>query len=154
MAKKLKLVSSSDMDYSLIGIASHLKDYRLIWLLNEILDLRFVKMTDLRAFNDKLNEMLTYPLYYFEQPDSFKSWYFFGNYNEKAFLIQEHKQTHFFILVKGSLSAEFLSEINLSVRKVKNILAVHAISINLIKNMDLILSDLELHMMEISKKTE
>ncbi len=151
MAKKLKLISSSDVDFTLIGIASHLKDYRLIWSINEILDLKFVKKLDLRAFNDKLKEMLTYPLYFYDQPDLFKSWYFIGNYNEKAFLIPEQKQTHFFILVKGSLSPEFLSGLSKMVKKVKNILTVHHIPIKSIKNMELILNDLELHMMEISK---
>jgi hypothetical protein len=150
MAKKFRLESESDNDYTLIGIASHLKDYRLIWSLNETLDFGFVKMNDLRVFNDKLNETHTYPLFFYEHPDTFKTYYFIGNKNEKTFLIPEHKQTHYFLLVKGVSTPSFLTETTMSIKNIKNVLTAHTINLSLLKNFELILSDLELHMMEIS----
>lgn len=150
MAKKFRLESENDSDFTLIGIASHLKDYRLIWSLNETLDFGFVKMNDLRVFNDKLNETYTYPLFCYEHSETFKTYYFIGNKNEKTFLIPEHKQTHYFLLVKGLSSPSFLTEITSSIKNIKNVLTAHTINVPSLKNFDLVLSDLELHMMEIN----
>jgi len=150
MAKKFRLESKYDDNYTLIGIASHLKDYRLIWSLNEVFDFSFIKIEDLRAFNDKLNEMHSYSLFCYEHPETFKTYYFIGNKNEKTFLIPEHKQTHYFLLIKGTSSPSMISEAITSIKKIKNVLTAYSIDLASLKNFDLILSDLELHMMEVN----
>lgn len=154
MAKKFRLESESDNDFILIGIASHLKDYRLIWSLNETFNFKFVKTDDLRTFNDKLNEMHTYPLFCYDHPETFKTYYFIGNKNEKTFLIPEHKQTHYFLLIKGISTSTFVSEVISSIKNIKNILTAHTINFSSLKNFELILSDLELHMMDINMNQE
>ena len=53
MPKKLRLESDYDKDFTLIGIASHQRDYRLVWSLNEKMNLHLIKMNDLKIFQDK-----------------------------------------------------------------------------------------------------
>ena len=84
MPKKLRLENNYDDDFTLIGIVSHLKDYRLIWSINEKMHLHLVKMNDLKIFQDKKNELNTFSLYYYDEPHTFKTYYFISNNGEKG----------------------------------------------------------------------
>lgn len=152
MPRKLKLDSSLDKDYTLIGIMSHHRDYRLIWSINEKLKLRLVKFDDLRSFNDKKNESQEHSLYYSSEPQSFKSYFFITNHGEQGMLFQEHRQTNYFLLIKGNVSPAMKNEIVKEIYTIGIVLTVHNIPLSTIKNIDNFLSDLELHMLEIQKK--
>ena len=152
MTKKLRLDSNYDKDYTLIGIVSHLKDYRLIWAINEKMQLHLVKMDDLRIFQDKKNNFNTFPLFYYDDPHAFKTYYLISNTGEKGLLFPEHKQTNYFMLIKGNISPELKSEIINKLFTLVNVLTVHSITLSSIKNADNFFSDLELDMLEILKK--
>ena len=154
MQKKLKLNIESDDDYTLIGVVSHLKDYRLIWFINEKLHLQMVKMVDLRIFQDKKNEFNTFSMFYYDFPETFKTYYLIANNGEKGPLFPEHKQTEYFILIKGNVTEEQQNELVRSLYTIVNVLTVHSISLSSIKNIENFFSDLELHMLEISKKNK
>lgn len=152
MPRKLKLDSSFDKDFTLIGIVSHHRDYRLIWFINEKLHLRLVKLDNLKIFNDKKGEFQEYSLYYFDEPLAFKTYYFIANQGEKGLLFSEHRQTNFFLLIKGNVSQEMKNDIVKQIYTIGIILTVHSIPLSSVKNIDNFLSDLELHMLEIQKK--
>ena len=61
MAKKMKLTSGSSYDYTTIGIACHMKDYRFAFYVNAQLGFRFKRMDDLVSGDKK--ESHTYSFY-------------------------------------------------------------------------------------------
>ncbi|MFA5781145.1 MAG: IPExxxVDY family protein [Bacteroidales bacterium] len=152
MTKKLRLDSNYDKDFTLIGIVSHLKDYRLIWAINEKMQLHLVKMDDLKIFQDKKNNFNTFPLFYYDDPHAFKTYYCISNMGEKGLLFPEHKQTNYFMLIKGNMSPELRSEIIHKLYTIVNVLTVHSIALSSIKNTNNFFFDLELDMLEILKK--
>ncbi|MFH0866121.1 MAG: IPExxxVDY family protein [Bacteroidota bacterium] len=152
MPRKLKLDSSLDKDFTLVGIASHHRDYRLIWSMNEKMNLHMVKLVDLKIFNDKKSEIQEYSLYYYNEPQTFKTYYFIANQGEKGMIFPEHRQTNFFLLIKGNVSQEMKNDIVKQIYTIGIILTVHSIPLSSVKNIDNFLSDLELHMLEIQKK--
>jgi hypothetical protein len=152
MPRKLRLETNYDNDFTLIGIVSHLKDYRLIWYINEKMHLHLVKMTDLKIFQDKKSEMNTFSLYYFDDPHTFKTYFFISNNGEKGSLFPEHKQTNYFLLIKGNITAEQRNEMVKSIYTIVNVLTVHHIPLSTIKNIENFFSDLELDMMEMLKE--
>lgn len=152
MPRKLKLDSSLDKNFTLIGIASHHRDYRLIWSMNEKMNLHLVKLDDLKIFNDKKNEFQEHSLYYYNEPQTFKTYYFIINPGEQRMLFPEHRQTNFFLLIKGNVSEAMKNEIVKNIYTIGIVLTVHSIPLSSIKNIDNFLSDLELHMLEIQKK--
>ncbi|HNW97183.1 MAG TPA: IPExxxVDY family protein [Bacteroidales bacterium] len=154
MPKKLKLDSNFDNDYTLLGIASHHRDYRLIWALNEKMQLRMSKMDNLKVFNDKKNELQEFSLYYFDEPQTFKSYYFITNLGEQGFLFPEYKQMNFFLLIKGNVTEAIKNEMVKDIYSLGIVLTVHTITLSTIKSINNFFSDLELHMLDIGKKTK
>lgn len=154
MSRKLKLDSSLDKDFTFIGIASHHRDYRLIWSMNEKMNLHLVKLDDLKIFNDKKNEFQEHSLFYYHEPQTFKTYYFITNMGEKGMLFPEYRQTNFFLLLKGNVSDALKNEIVKNIYTIGIVLTVHTIPLSSIKNIDNFLSDLELHMLEIQKKAK
>jgi hypothetical protein len=152
MPKKHRLDSKYDDDFTLFGIVSHLKDYRLIWSINEKMHLHLVKMSDLKIFQDKKNEFNFFSLYYYDEPHTFKTYYFISNNGEKGSLFAEHKQTNYFLLIKGNVSPALRNEIVKDIYTIVNVLTVHHIPISIIKNAENFFSDLELDMMEMLKE--
>jgi len=152
MPKKLRLESNYDKDFTLIGIVSHQRDYRLIWSLNEKMQLHLVKMDDLKIYQDKKNEYNTFSFYYYDDPHTFKTYFFISNIGEKGPLFLEHKQTNFFLLIKGNVSKELNEEFMHKLFANDYVLNVHAIPLSSIKNIDNFFSDMELDMIEMFKK--
>jgi len=152
MPKKLRLNSDYDKDFTLFGIVSHQRDYRLIWSINEKMQLHLVKMEDLKIFQDKKNEYNTFSLYYYDEPNTFKSYFFISNMSEKGPLFAEYRQTNYFLLIKGNVSKTLIDEITNNLFTNEYVLKAHLIPISTIKNIDNFLSDMELDMMEMRKK--
>jgi hypothetical protein len=152
MPKKLKLESSYDNDFTLIGVVSHLRDYRLIWSINEKLHLHLIKMDDLKIIQDKKNKLTSFSLFYYNDPNTFKSYYCISNISDEGPLFIEHKQTNYFLLIKGKVNLDLRNEIIKNINAITNVLNVHQVQLSSIKNIDNFFSDIELHIMEINKK--
>ncbi|NTW32892.1 MAG: IPExxxVDY family protein [Bacteroidetes bacterium] len=152
MPKKLQLDIDYEKDYTLIGIASHLRDYRLIWAINLKMQLHLVKMDDLKIFQDKKNEFNSFSMFYYEEPNTFKTYYLISNTGEKGLLFPEHRQTNYFLLIKGNITSEINAEIIRNIANIINVLTVHSILLSTIKNVDNFFSDMELFMLELLMK--
>ena len=149
MPKKLRLESDIDKDYTLIGIASHQRDYRLVWSLNEKMNLHLVKMNNLKIFQDKKNELNTFSFYYDEVPETFKTYFFISNTGSNGALFTEHKQTNFFLLIKGNVSQELKKEIMHALFTNEYVLKAYSIPLSSINNIENFFSDMEMALMEM-----
>ena len=152
MPKKLRLDSDYDNDFTILGIASHLHDYRLIWSLNEKMHLHLIKMDDLKIFQDKKNEFNKFSMFYYEDVNTFKNYYFISNTGENGLLFPELKQINYLMFLKGNISSEMKKELIQNISSIVNVLTIYPISLSLIKNIDNFLLDIELHMLEVTKK--
>jgi hypothetical protein len=154
MPKKLLLNCDYDKDFTLIGIVSHQRDYRLVWSINEKMNLHLVKMNDMRIFQDKKNEMNAISFYYDEIPETFKIYYFISNTGSNGPLFPEHKQTNFFLLIKGNVSQSLKESIIHDLFTNEYVLKAYSIQLSSIKNIENFFSDMELELMDMfrSKK--
>ena len=102
--KKRKLEAEFDYDFSLVGIISALKEYKLAWLLNSKLEVQLEKTTDIEIEFLK-NQSLIISNYIYETEHSSlkllknKSVDQFGD--NPAFLVPELKRFDYFILIQG-----------------------------------------------------
>lgn len=152
MPKKYRLESQYDSDFTLIGIISHQRDYRLVWSINNQLQLNMIKMDDLKIFQDKKNENNFFSFYYYDDINTFKTYFFISNSGQKGLLFPEYKQTNFFLFIKGNVNPAYRNEIIKQLNKNNYILNTHHIPLSSIKNVDNFFSDMELDMMEMNRK--
>jgi hypothetical protein len=142
MAKKIFLETRTEPSlFTLFGISCHLKDYRLSYYLNNRLELSFVKMEDFLGFS----------FYYCRDEDSFNYYYLLGNRSQDSILLPDLKQTDFLLLVEGPCKKTQKERLLEKIRGIQNVLTAFEVRFETIKNYNVILTDLELHLMNILK---
>ena len=142
MAKKILIETRSEpVLFTLFGISCHLKDYRLSYLLNIKLELEFVKLEDFMGFS----------FYFCRDEDRFNTYYLLGNRGEDSILFPGLKQTDFILVVEGPFKKIQKEKLLEHLRSIQNVLTAFEIRFETVKNYETVLTDLEMHVMNIQK---
>lgn len=91
MMKKKLLHFDIELEFALIGISCHLRDYRLVWLLNKTLGCDFSKTKHFSLLY-KENHFSQY-----ESNEGISTNYVFSNRSTNGFLINNMKQVDFWM---------------------------------------------------------
>jgi len=94
--KKQQLRVEIELDFTLIGVSCHIKDYRFVWLLNKTLKSNFFK-TKQFYFND--NECF-FPQ--FEYPMELSTAYIFPNRSTTGYLVKTKPQVDYWLKIEDS----------------------------------------------------
>lgn len=108
MSRKI-LSFELDLDFILIALTTHLKDYRLCYHINKELNTNFRKVADYSLNLSANNEPLQFSQYYFNIEASETEFYIIANYSAADYLIPELKSVDYFILIKNHFDEEDLS---------------------------------------------
>jgi hypothetical protein len=144
VARKLKIVSTSSYDYTTVGIACPMKDYRLTFFLNDKLgfqlrrteDLHFGEGDDLRRFS--------FFIYY--NSEERRQFYLVSNYHEEGRLIPSEKGADYFLIVNDGLPAVKKKELISKIQKIPQVLAAYDIPKEKVSNLEAIFEEIELQM--------
>lgn len=131
------------VQFALFGISCHLKDYRLSYHLNQSLELTLVKMEDFRGFS----------FYHCRDEDHFNIYNLLGNRGQESILLPDLRQTDFLMIVEGPFRKPQKEHFLGRTRSIPHVLTAFEIRPETIRNQALLLSDLELHLMNIRKET-
>lgn len=126
MAKITKhhLDFESENDYELIGICSHVGDYRLVWNLNESLNLNLEKAQEFFVVNHRKGNFTSqHPYFLMHNEDERWDIYLIANKFEGKFLIPEKQQIDYFLFVCNNFTID-LDEWIEKMRTINCILAV------------------------------
>jgi hypothetical protein len=115
-----------DYEFVLIGISSHEKDYRFCWSLNNKLKLELSKKESLEIKGKRQKTPSYFSFFTFEDQDQYKEYSVLANFSESKslvltentlfgtpeksrqseneFLIPEHKQMNYFLIVHGEMT--------------------------------------------------
>lgn len=155
MPRKINLETRSEPAlYTLFGISCHLKDYRLSFLLNQVLDLGFVKMEDFRLVVPPGKEAGGFSFYYGSDEDHFNYYYLLANRGELSVLLPELKQTDFLLLLEGPFKKAQKDHLLATLKSIPSVLTAFEIRFETIKNPETFLTDLEIHFMNITRDSK
>jgi hypothetical protein len=95
---KLKLDLEPDPELTVIGISSHVNDYRLCWALNQStgLDLRRRRSDIVETFNGRTAR---YAAFDHEDPQGLGRCTLVNNHGNEGILVREQRQADFFLVV-------------------------------------------------------
>lgn len=114
---KILLEEEFDFDFKLLGISSHVKDYRLCWAVNKSLDLDLIKLEDEIIIGNKNNEnQSTFSIYYYLDEDSEIEFELISNRHEHGYLIPELKSADYFLKV-GEYYSQSMEDLISQLRK-------------------------------------
>lgn len=145
MAKRIKLSGGSSYDYTTIGIACHMRDYRFAFFINEQLGFHFRRIDDLVSGEE--NSARNYSFFIYENQDDRRNYYLVSNYHEEGRLIPSEKGADFFLIVNDLLSSGNKKQIINKIQKISQVLAAYEIPAGKIKDLEVIFGEIEEHLL-------
>ena len=142
MAKRLKTPMGLAEDYTIIGIACHLKDYRIALIIN--CNLHYcLKKTDDLIITDK-ESIRKYSLFIFQNPDDRRDYFLLSNHHPDNKLIPSEKGVDYFLIVNDVLSSIQKSRIISHLQSAPNIIAAYELKPARMNQLDIIFEEIEL----------
>ena len=135
--KKNKLIASFDFDFSVLAIASQLKEYKLAWLINQKLGINLVKQPD-EIFDFLGDNQLCISNYLYRTENS-KIRLIFNRSREGSssnfqYLIPELKQFDYLILIEGFEDTWLITEVRDLLRNISGIQMVNQVGVDHLKS--------------------
>jgi hypothetical protein len=130
MAKKIVLDYDEEVEYSIIGISSQLKDYRLIFFLNQTLNTNFKRINSFFLPSKNVD----FSMYQFEDTSNISSLFFLSNRSDGNYLFPEFALMDYLILVSGEVQEEYLQKINTDIRTIQYVQISKVLNTSKVKN--------------------
>jgi len=151
-AKRIVLEYDIEFRYTLIGISSSLKSFRLIHFLNKNLNTGFIKLPDME-YNISRKTFLTTSCYHYYNDIHKNNWIFFANKSEQGPpLIPKYKALDYFILIDDEVADDYIVQIKEALRTIKKLNFANIVNTTLVNDINQLYSDIELHIMSFYKK--
>lgn len=124
---RVRLDAGYDYNFSLLGIVSSEKGYRICWLLNSLLDIQLSAIDDHNTGKDN------YSLFYFNNNAMIREYYLVANKGLSGkILVEEQRHADFFLLIRGDIPQKEKGEWTEVLKKQNMITMVFPIDISTI----------------------
>lgn len=127
MASKFILEVEYDYDFSLIGICSHEKDYRICWALNSQLGIELSKTKDLELTEKKAFAPAKFSMFIFNDEEKYREYSILGNKSTNKLLLPEHKQVDYLLIIKSGLDEKEEEELVKKIKELSIVLTAYSI---------------------------
>lgn len=129
-----KLSIQDDYDFSLVGISSHSKDYRLCWSINNNLGTSFTKQEDLKVELIKTHELSHFSFYEYEDEENFNKQYIISNTGTSGNLLPEYRNLDYFWMVKGNFTKQNMRDLLEGLSKIEVVIACLELDVSSLKS--------------------
>jgi hypothetical protein len=131
MSKSIKLSIEPYFEFFLIGIVTSEPLYRLSWLINEKLEIQLKEVAPIKTYHAKRQLMQEFALFqYIDEDDT--NFQLFQNKNMHGYLIEEQKQTDFWLKIEDSEIS--IDNFILKLKTIKNINLIFEVKPGLLKS--------------------
>ena len=145
MAKKKKiLVVEPFDDIKIIGICTHLEDYKLAWYLNNLLNLNFVKYSDIINEDD-----LAFSFYYYSEGENCNTYNLVEISNTEGRWVNFSPATDYLIIIRHFIHDDKLSNIIDTIKHIEGVQLAYLVDLDMNSKIDALLEDIEMHEIEI-----
>jgi hypothetical protein len=141
----MKLSSVGSYNYTTIGVACHMKDYRFTFFLNEQLGFQFKRMDDLKLGEEEGSR--GYSFYLYNIPEERRNYYLVSNFHEEGRLIPSEKGADFFLIIDIVIPAIQKKKLIDKIQKIPQILAAYDIPPGKANNLEVIFEEIEMHLL-------
>lgn len=150
--KKLKLEFKQEMESHVIGISTHLKDYRLIWFINKSIGFSFKRINDIMFSASPSKPKQAFSTFTYNNEEDHLEYYLISNTNNNNICIPSLKAANYLLIINGYLPEDANKKLITELRKIKNVLTVYEIIIDKDKKIADLISQVELHIINLQKK--
>jgi len=119
MSKTLMLDFEEEIEYSVIGISTNLKDYRLTFYLNRLSSLQFKRVTPF-VFKHKEQEF-SFSLYIYLDHNNLRNYYLISNKSNAVKLVKKYQHFDYLLLMDGEIEEDFLMDLSKQIKTCDNV---------------------------------
>ncbi len=136
---RFELEIDYDFDFHLLGIASHLPDYRLCWSINRQLGLELTKSDQaLKTLQKDKLTFVSFDVFCYVNEENQVEYNLIDNINDGIRLIPEQKQADYFLMIRGLPQSE-LKPLQLSINKIDQVLTTFPVEVTELKSKEKLL---------------
>lgn len=137
----LKLRVEEHINFKLIGISSHENDYRLVWSINNLLKMQFVRMENLIIHRQKLKTDMEFSRFSHHNEDKYLTYFLISNRCPDGFLFPEVKNFDFLLQIIGDINDGQIKELIRDIKTASVVSAVFLLQPEKIKDITRVLPD-------------
>ena len=152
MAPKLHIDYNPEDEYGIIGISCHLKDYRLMYFLNQQLNFGFRKIEDFNFIDLKSDMVCRHSIFSYDYEENKVSFYVVANRSKGGYVLPEQKQLDYLLIIQGVIDEEKTQSLVKHIKEIPSVLAVFQLNLAKSRNIQKFLNDFELFQIDLQKK--
>lgn len=141
MSKAVKLNLKPTFDFTLIGIVTSEPIYRISYLINELLETQLKEHDPIKIYHQKRNIYQAFELFNFLNEETLECYDLIQNKGNQGLLIEEQKQTDFWLKIENSNKTT--EEILTKLKSIKNISLAFDIKPDSLKSKNRLIFSLE-----------
>jgi hypothetical protein len=123
-----------DFNFWLVGISSHLRDYRISWALNKELNVDLKKEPDYEIGQKKPMDSQFFSHYAYNCEETQRNYHLFANKCPSGFLLPEVKHADYLLMLDGNFNEQYIEQLCKLVRKIDHINTVFEIDVETLKS--------------------
>ena len=142
--KKQKIVVEPFDDIKIIGICTHLDDYKLAWHINKLLNINLVKYSDI--INE---EGIEFSFYLYDGGENCNTYNLVEIANADGRWVKFNPATDYLIVIRNFIHDNTLAKILDQIKHIEGVQFAYLVDVDTNSKIDAILEDIEMHEMEI-----
>ena len=142
--KKKKIVVEPFDDIKIIGICTHLEDFKLAWHINKLLNINLVKYSDI------VNEDgLEFSFYLYDGGENCNTYNLVEISNSEGRWVTFSPATDYLIVIRNFINEENLAKHLEKIKHIEGVQLAYVIDLDMNSKIDALLEDIEMHEIDI-----
>ncbi|MCK5846378.1 MAG: IPExxxVDY family protein [Bacteroidales bacterium] len=144
MSKALILDIEEEINYSVIGITSNLKDYRLTFYINKLPNIQF-KRVEPFVFHHK-NIAFTYSLYVYVDNKNLRNYYLISNKDRSVKLVPKFQHFDYLLIMDGEIDEDYINDLTKELKASNYITLTSVVDFNEIEKIKNLRASFDYHL--------
>ena len=142
--KKRKIVVEPFDDIKIIGICTHIEDYKLAWHINKLLNINLVKYSDI------VNEDgFEFSFYLYDGGENSNTYNLVEISNTEGRWVNFSPATDYLIVIRNFINDENLAKLLDKIKHIEGVQLAYLIDLETNNKIDTLLEDIEMHEIDI-----
>ena len=142
--KKRKIVVEPFDDIKIIGICTHIEDYKLAWQINKLLNINLVKYSDI------VNEDgFEFSFYLYDGGENSNTYNLVEISNTEGRWVNFSPATDYLIVIRNFINDENLANLLDKIKHIEGVQLAYLIDLETNNKIDALLEDIEMHEIDI-----
>lgn len=142
--KKKKIVVEPFDDIKIVGICTHLEDYKLAWHINKLLNINLVKYSDI------VNEDgIEFSFYLYDGGENCNTYNLVEISNAEGRWVKFSPPTDYLIVIRNFINDENLANHLNKIKHIEGVQLAYLVDLETNNKIDALLEDIEMHEIEI-----